>query len=70
MYSEHPVPCPTCGFCPCCGRRNPVAPTPGWYPDWTYRLPYQPTYQWGCDGTTPAFTLENCTVCKTEMPNA
>ena len=34
-YIQHP--CPACGYCPCCGRRNPI---PWQGPTW----PYQP---WG-----------------------
>jgi len=56
--SAHASPCPSCGYCPTCGRRNTAPAYPYWpYP---YMLPYNP-YQWtvtsGAQTTTSTLTV-------------
>lgn len=47
--------CPNCGYCPHCGRSNPVYPKP-WYPYNPY--PYNPPYWYGRGGTTTKITSD------------
>ena len=44
------APCPSCGYCPCCGRRNSYGVVPSRY--WGYTYPYQP-FWCTTGGTTP-----------------
>lgn len=53
-------PCPACGFCPSCGRRN-VSPQPIWVvPYWNQPYP-TPTWPWGTTISTTTLdgTLSN-----------
>lgn len=54
-------PCPCCGYCPTCGRKNqiminPLVPMQPSYPWW--QLPYTIT----CDGTTGQGSSTNNTI--------
>lgn len=51
--ASHVAPCPSCGYCPTCGRKNATPAYPYWPYPWYVNPWYQYPYTWTVSSGAP-----------------